>query len=68
MNYSESKIMKKETPKIKQIANLTKFIHKMSSKRENPNRFRLYDITGISPTISCMEGGFRTTNTIRNER
>ena len=46
-----------ETQKVKQIANLTKFIHKMSSKRENPNRFRLYDITGISPTISCMKGG-----------
>lgn len=46
-------------PKVKQIANLAKFIQKKSSKRENPNQYRLYDITGISPTIGCMQGGGR---------
>ena len=46
-----------EQPKVKQIANLAKYIQKKSSKRKNPNQYRLYDITGISPTIGCMQGG-----------
>ena len=45
-----------EQPKVKQIANLAKYIQKKSSKRKNPNQYRLYDITGISPTIGCMQG------------
>ena len=28
-------------------------------KRENPNQGRVYDINGISPTLSMMEGGGR---------
>lgn len=28
-------------------------------KRENPNQGRVYDIRGISPTLSMMEGGGR---------
>lgn len=48
-----------ETPEVKQIANLANFIQKKSSKRENPNQYRLYDIAGLSPTIGCMQGGGR---------
>lgn len=46
-------------PKVKQIANLAKYIQKKSSKRKNPNQYRLYDITGILPAIGCMQGGGR---------
>jgi len=48
-----------EQPKIKQIANLAKYIQKKSSGRKNPNQYRLYDITGMSLAIGCMQGGGR---------
>lgn len=25
--------------------------------RKNSNRFRVYDINGLAPTLGCMEGG-----------
>lgn len=36
---------------IKQIGNIK------SVKRDNPNRYRVYDVDGISPTLSKMDGG-----------
>ncbi len=42
-------------PKIRQIGNIV-----TSQKRENPNRGRVYDAIGISPTLDCMKGGGRT--------
>lgn len=38
--------------KIKQIANITP-----NSKRENPQRGRVYDPNGIGPRLTCMGGG-----------
>ena len=29
------------------------------SKRKNPNTYRVYDITGISPTLGTTQGGLR---------
>lgn len=37
---------------VKQIGNLTR-----NANRENPNRGRLYDQNGLSPTLGTMEGG-----------
>ena len=31
----------------------------VTGKRENPNQGRVYDKDGLSPTLSCMEGGNR---------
>lgn len=36
---------------IKQIGNIK------SEKRDNPNRYRVYSVDGISPTLSKMDGG-----------
>lgn len=40
--------------KVKQIGNV-----RPSSTRENPNQGRVYDSSGLSPTLCCMEGGSR---------
>lgn len=40
--------------KVKQIGNV-----RPSSTRENPNQGRVYDSSGLSPTLGCMEGGSR---------
>lgn len=34
-----------------------KQIGQQKAKRNNPNRYRCYDQTGIAPTLGCMEGG-----------
>lgn len=41
-----------ETARVNQIGNLTR-----NANRENPNRGRLYDQNGLSPTLGTMEGG-----------
>jgi hypothetical protein len=41
-------------PKVKQIGNLFP-----SKTRDNPNQGRLYDASGISPTLGAMQGGNR---------
>lgn len=40
----------KDSAEIKQIG-------QQKAKRNNPNRYRCYDQTGIAPTLGCMEGG-----------
>lgn len=41
----------------------------VTGKRENPNQGRVYDKDGLSPTLSCMEGGNRQPMVIReNEK
>ena len=40
----------KDSAEIKQIG-------QQKAKRNNPNRYRCYDRTGIAPTLGCMEGG-----------
>jgi len=40
--------------KVRQISNV-----RPSSTRENPNQGRVYDSSGLSPTLGCMEGGSR---------
>ena len=42
----------KRAVEIRQIGNITP-----NPKRENPQTFRVYDKEGLSPTLSCMEGG-----------
>lgn len=39
---------------VKQLGNCM-----VTGKRENPNQGRVYDKDGLSPTLSCMEGGNR---------
>ena len=39
----------------------------ITSERENPNQGRVYDIRGISPTLSTMQGGGREPMVIINE-
>ena len=34
--------------------------NQISSKRSNPQRYRVYNINGISPTIDSAQGGGRT--------
>lgn len=36
-----------------------KQIGKLKAKRDNPNRYRVYDSSGISPTLTNMNGGGR---------
>lgn len=40
--------------KIKQLGNLTE-----NSNRENPQTNRVYDASGLCPTLNCMQGGNR---------
>lgn len=53
-NLSFRTIQQDSKSGVKQIGNCMK-----SGNRDNPNQGRIYDKDGISPTLSCMQGGGR---------
>ena len=42
--------------KVKQVGNIA---NKVTSTRNNPQRYRVYDTSGISPTLNSMTGGLQ---------
>lgn len=43
------------TPRIEQIGNVLEWEGR--ANRKNPQRFRVYDADGLSPTLDCCGGG-----------
>ena len=41
------------------IIQLGSIANQITSTRENPQRYRVYHIDGISPALNCAEGGGR---------
>ena len=47
-------------PIMNEIYQVGSIVHQVTSIRDNPNSYRVYIYCGISPSLTCADGGGRT--------